>query len=410
MFKRLMIIVLLTFGIAGSMPLTAASLQAAPTPMSPLLVQVIEYYRADLDHYFITADADEAAALDSGVFWGWTRAGYQFTAYSPATLSSSLSAVCRFYGRPEAGLDSHFYSGSPDECAAVIKKFAASWQFESSNVFQVQMPDLGTGSCPVGAAPVYRLFNNRLDANHRYTTDASVKQAMVSRGYASEGYGPDGVAFCSANPSTSTTSVSPTTGAPSASIFVTQMAPDTFDFGSSATASTGVSIVSYAWDFGDGGTGTGSTSSHRFTLSGTYPVTLTVTDSKSAVATATKSVTAAAPTVTPGLPMVGSSNRPDIFELEMVDEATIEAAVGPGNIAQPFANEPEFGIDPQTGLRYLRFASWTDSTRLISWCLPFAARDQVSARYCLYLEGDIAAGMTELGVKLPGLRASDDEV
>src|SRR5437867_8309127 len=120
------------------------------------------------------------------------------------------------------------------------------------------------------------------------------------------------------------------------------MAPDTFDFSSIAIASTGAAIVSYAWNFGDGSNGTGVTSSHRFTVSGAYPVVLTLTDSKSAVATATKSVTAAATTATPPplspparLPMVGPSNRPDIFELEMVDENTIWAVAGRGKIAVP---------------------------------------------------------------------------
>ena len=51
------------------------------------------------------------------------------------------------------------------------------------------MPDLNTGACPSGTTPVYRLFNKRRDANHRYTIDVNVKNAMMSRGYTSEGYG-----------------------------------------------------------------------------------------------------------------------------------------------------------------------------------------------------------------------------
>ena len=39
------------------------------------------------------------------------------------------------------------------------------------------------------------------------------------------------------------------------------------------------SIVSYAWNFGDGETGTGITTSHEYTDAGTYIVVLTVTDS-----------------------------------------------------------------------------------------------------------------------------------
>ncbi|MCK4570635.1 PKD domain-containing protein [Candidatus Bipolaricaulota bacterium] len=47
-----------------------------------------------------------------------------------------------------------------------------------------------------------------------------------------------------------------------------------------ATASTDAdgTIASYAWNFGDGSTGTGSQVWHRFSISGTYVVSLTVTD------------------------------------------------------------------------------------------------------------------------------------
>jgi beta propeller repeat protein len=50
------------------------------------------------------------------------------------------------------------------------------------------------------------------------------------------------------------------------------------------------SIVSYAWDFGDGSVGSGVTTSHVYADSGTYQITLTVTDNHDATSTATVSV------------------------------------------------------------------------------------------------------------------------
>ena len=68
---------------------------------------------------------------------------------------------------------------------------------------------------------------------------------------------------------------------------------DSISFDASASTDSDGSIVSYAWDFGDGDTGTGETASHTYDDNGTYTVTLTVTDDKGATDTATKQLTVA---------------------------------------------------------------------------------------------------------------------
>jgi len=60
----------------------------------------------------------------------------------------------------------------------------------------VVTPDLETGQCPQSMVPVYRLWNNRADSNHRYTSDRSTRDEMVAKGYLAEGYGPDAVIMC----------------------------------------------------------------------------------------------------------------------------------------------------------------------------------------------------------------------
>jgi hypothetical protein len=52
------------------------------------------------------------------------------------------------------------------------------------------------GNCPANTVPVHRLFDNRADANHRYTTDANVLAQMIARGWIAEGDGPNLVAMC----------------------------------------------------------------------------------------------------------------------------------------------------------------------------------------------------------------------
>jgi hypothetical protein len=75
-----------------------------------------EFYNPKNNHYFLTANPAEAAALDAGTnVKGWTRTGGQFSVFTEP--AEALSAVCRFFGTPGKGPDSHFYTGtsrSPD--------------------------------------------------------------------------------------------------------------------------------------------------------------------------------------------------------------------------------------------------------------------------------------------------------
>jgi PKD repeat protein len=78
---------------------------------------------------------------------------------------------------------------------------------------------------------------------------------------------------------------------------------NTTDLTTSVDASTSSdsdgTIVSYAWDFGDGATATGVTATHPYATAGTYTVKLTVTDNQGATGTASQQVTATAPNQPP---------------------------------------------------------------------------------------------------------------
>jgi hypothetical protein len=167
---------------------TAASAVTATMPL-------IEFYNTALDHYFVTADPTEIGLLDDGGIAGWTRTGHGLNVWTAA--SNGANAVCRFYLPPDYG-DSHFYSASPSECARVRTRFP-SFIHESAAVFFAALPDFATGACATNTVPIYRLWNQRSDSNHRYTADPLVKAQMMAQGYVAEGYGPDAVSMCIAD-------------------------------------------------------------------------------------------------------------------------------------------------------------------------------------------------------------------
>ena len=174
--------------VAASLVLASASVPAA---------DLVEYYHEGLDHYFVTHFPDEIAALDSGKFAGWVRTGLTIPAFDSATGAGVNSVpVCRFYGNPKRGLDSHFYTTQP-ECGVVQQKWPEEWILETEEAFRINALDPVTGQCAAGTKAVYRLYNKRPDINHRYTTDPAVFDSMIAKGYAAEGIGsPKPVVFC----------------------------------------------------------------------------------------------------------------------------------------------------------------------------------------------------------------------
>ncbi len=51
-------------------------------------------------------------------------------------------------------------------------------------------------ACPSGTIPIYRVFNNRHDANHRYMTSTVVRAQMEAAGWIREGDGPNATIMC----------------------------------------------------------------------------------------------------------------------------------------------------------------------------------------------------------------------
>lgn len=159
-------------------------------------VPVVEFHHAQRDHHFISARADEIAALDAAQIPDWRRTGNVFHAW-PVYVEGA-SRVCRFYLPPAYG-DSHFFSAFADECRSVAERYPG-FVLEDAEAFYVLLPDVSSGACAGSSDPVFRMWNGRSDTNHRYTTDAGARQAMLAAGWISEGYGPSGVGWCAPRP------------------------------------------------------------------------------------------------------------------------------------------------------------------------------------------------------------------
>jgi hypothetical protein len=150
-------------------------------PSATSTATVYEFYNTTLNHYFRTAVAEEATAIDNGAAGpGWQRTGLNFVAYVPG--AGAGNDVCRFYNRTA---NTHFFTADADECAQV--KLDPGWHYEELS-FRIQQPV--AGACPEGTIPVYRNYNNRFafnDSNHRFTTSPTVYDQMKAQGWVGEG-------------------------------------------------------------------------------------------------------------------------------------------------------------------------------------------------------------------------------
>jgi serine protease len=190
-------------GFCGAGALDTGTAIASTIPASVNLpagaVAVVEFYDAALDHYLISSDANEIALLDTVGRERWQRTGHVFYGWSAPLLAPDgvfPQNVCRFYAGPEVQIDSYYFTADPATCAFVIANNQGLWTLQTSEAFWIEVPD-ASGACRSGTVPVYAFFNNRRDANHRYTIDLSVRRAMQNRAWVPDGVAQNGAAFCS---------------------------------------------------------------------------------------------------------------------------------------------------------------------------------------------------------------------
>lgn len=173
-----------SFKICGDGIVDSASTVAGAIALSKFQL-VYEFYNEDLDHYFRTGNKGDAAIINKGGAGpGWFDTLDYFYAWSSS--QGGALPVCRFYGTPGIGPNSHFYTADPAECAQV--KLDRGWTYEGVAFFAM-LPS-ATGLCPSGTTPIYRAYNNRWmfnDSNHKYTARYSDYVEIVAKGWNAEG-------------------------------------------------------------------------------------------------------------------------------------------------------------------------------------------------------------------------------
>ncbi len=159
-----------------------------PFPNANGEVQQVEFYNPALDHYFVTDDPGEIDSITSGRFGPkWIPTGQAFKGWPqmPADTFTGVAPVCRFYGAPMIGPNSHFYTASSNECAGV--KRDRGWLYEGIAYYILPVTNQ---RCPDGYLAVNRAYNNgfaRNDSNHRMSTSDSTMREMQRLGWIYEG-------------------------------------------------------------------------------------------------------------------------------------------------------------------------------------------------------------------------------
>ena len=118
-----------------SMPVQSTVPASATAP--PGTVAIVEYYRRDKDHYFMTGDSAEAAFIDAVYSATFQRTGGVFYAWLYRGLApASAQPVCRFYS-PLPLIDSHFYTAIASECRVPCPFHAAKLETETVAVLAI---------------------------------------------------------------------------------------------------------------------------------------------------------------------------------------------------------------------------------------------------------------------------------
>jgi hypothetical protein len=210
--------------------------------------------------------------------------GQLFTSFGQAFNLIAGALFASIPGIPDDAIGSNFYVGvaAKGSLATIIDAATSTLSFPSVAIPIVSVPP------DINGGKIFALGENKTFTDQEF-----------SSGGARHDYDLQMINTATLNQAPfANFTATPTSGAP----------PLAVALNAGPSADPDGSIVDYNWNFGDFTTGSGAIASHVFTTSGTFPVTLTVTDNRGDSTSKTVNIAVGgAPTVAPtGLTKVGS--------------------------------------------------------------------------------------------------------
>jgi hypothetical protein len=166
-----------------------------------------EFYNKSLNHYFLTANPDEAKWLRASPELGWTPTCEYFAVFGANgnTPANYTRQIWRFYGSPTLGPNSHFFTANDAERQFLLElstRTPASIPKWNSEGILLPIPgDISVSECNSGIKDgvklrqIHRFYNNGhsrgVDPNHRYVWSEKVRAEMRALGWIDEG-----IAWC----------------------------------------------------------------------------------------------------------------------------------------------------------------------------------------------------------------------
>ncbi|HPG61687.1 MAG TPA: hypothetical protein PK586_06750 [Casimicrobium sp.] len=126
-------------------------------------------------------------------FWVWAN---RLTHSASATAPPPLTAVRLYALKYPTSLSGTYFTTSIEEVTKLSQGGFTLERFGSTDQDEVKLYVLPTtnGACPLGAVPVYRLFNQKAPA-HRYVSSFDTYNVLAANGFIGEG-----MVFCAPRP------------------------------------------------------------------------------------------------------------------------------------------------------------------------------------------------------------------